>query len=195
MTEIQYEKVFQGDFEDKLHVGLVDNEIAIRAHDSERVGYTILSSGQTQELETHLEKLRQIQKAKNNEEDITDAIGRKIVSVYVNSEMINLNFADGGYIQLYHEQDCCESVWLENHKEVGEELKRMVGQTIRVFKERTTHSVGGYSDSVTCTFYTIRTDMESCDFMFRGESNGYYSERVDIDIGAPTPQTSDSINF
>lgn len=81
--------------------------------------------------------------------------------------------------RFYHSQDCCESVYLES---VDGDILRLLNQVIIEAYESTNHSSDTDNhESVTWTFYTIRTNLDSVTLRFIGSSNGYYSESVDID--------------
>lgn len=91
---------------------------------------------------------------------------------------------DGSVFKMYHRQDCCECVTLED---IDGDLDRLIGQKILVAEERTSQEnppdyVPEYQDSFTWSFYTIRTNLDSVTLRWCGESNGYYSEEVDFEI-------------
>lgn len=91
------------------------------------------------------------------------------------SEMLVINFKSGDSIKMYHDQDCCEDVWLEDF----ESPKNLIGATIvdLVIDENQEDSEWG---SRTWTFYKLMTTKGELFLRWCGESNGYYSEDVDI---------------
>ncbi len=93
-----------------------------------------------------------------------------------------LKFTGGQILTLYHEQDCCESVWLEDGLA---ELKALQGQVIQHFREEV--HVDPYSNNAsgTWTFYLIRTHAGEATLRWIGESNGNYSESVDVELRTP----------
>jgi len=106
-----------------------------------------------------------------------DLKGKFITSVErVGDEEIIFNCKDGDIYKLYHEQDCCEIVEIED---IIGDLDDLVNSEILLAEERT-DSVRNDDGSMTWTFYTIRTHKTSIDIRWIGESNGYYSERVDL---------------
>lgn len=88
-----------------------------------------------------------------------------------------IHFACGGReFVMYHEQDCCESVYIDD---INGDLNDLVGSPILVAEERCEDYPEAY-ESGTWTFYTLRTNKGSVDIRWVGESNGYYSESVSV---------------
>ena len=81
---------------------------------------------------------------------------------------------------MYHEQDCCESVGVE---EIEGEINDIIGSPILVAEERTEDGYNipeGEGDGM-WTFYTLRTVKASVTIRWYGESNGYYSISVSFE--------------
>lgn len=91
------------------------------------------------------------------------------------SEELIINFKSGDSINMYHEQSCCEYVWLVDF----ESPKNLIGATIidLVIDEKQEGSEWG---SRTWTFYKLMTTKGELFLRWCGESNGYYSEDVSI---------------
>jgi hypothetical protein len=91
------------------------------------------------------------------------------------------------YVEMYHAQDCCEIVYIES---IDGDLNDLIGCPI-LFAEEVTNSewdrpinsdMSGERDSYTWTFYKISTNRGSVTIRWFGESNGYYSEKIDVRI-------------
>lgn len=95
------------------------------------------------------------------------------------SEEIVFTLSDGRRIKMFHDQECCESVWLEDV--VGDPAD-LVNSPILVAEasQSNEHSLEKGHESWTWTFYKLATIKGSVDLRWYGESNGYYSEDVNI---------------
>lgn len=118
---------------------------------------------------------------------LQELIGKTMESV-VNKDDEELIFTtiDGEVFKLYHSQDCCESVTIDD---IVGDLQDLVGSPILVSEESSCLKdenpaeveVPGYQDdSFTWTFYKFATIKGYVDIRWYGESNGYYSESVDF---------------
>jgi hypothetical protein len=103
----------------------------------------------------------------------------KIDGLYQDSEEVTITFSNGWRIVQNHIQDCCESVRVE---QVDGEPSRLIGTVIYGIDEKITEDVTPADESATATFYTLRTSAGYLDWRWLGESNGYYSERVDCEL-------------
>lgn len=131
--------------------------------------------------------------------DIGELLGKTIMQicgVENDSEEIHIICTDGSEYLMYHEQECCESVWLED---VAGDVACLVGKPITK-AEKTSNSsddprTDGYEpDSYTWTYYHIGTVKGYIDLRWYGTSNGYYSEGVDFvrikDARPPMPENN-----
>lgn len=99
---------------------------------------------------------------------------------------ITITTEDAAY-RMSHHQDCCESVHV--HSVVGD-LQWLVGLPLVVTEETVIRDTQDwpadmekpdYLDSWTITIYSFATALAKVQIRWLGESNGYYSESVDID--------------
>lgn len=115
--------------------------------------------------------------------ELKDLIGKTMVSVEnINNERLVFTTNDGKSYTLHHYQDCCESVLIES---IVGDLSDLVGEPILMAEESTSDKnppgvTKEYQDSFTWTFYKFATRKGYVDVRWYGESNGYYSERVDF---------------
>lgn len=113
-------------------------------------------------------------------------IGKKVLVVQRDDDSFHLIFEDGT-AKFYHDQDCCESVYIHT---VEGDLKDLVGKVIIDIEEfiGDEHAPDGaeipelvYSDdSHTWTKYVIKAGGVEFVMYWFGQSNGYYSESVNF---------------
>ena len=120
--------------------------------------------------------------------NINELVG-KIISKIDNNNNEQLYFYcndDSVYI-MYHSQDCCESVSIEDivgdlsdllHSPVIDAREESNSEEHPADKQNTEVYAG---DSFTWTFYIIGTMKGSVTIRWYGSSNGYYSESVNFD--------------
>lgn len=106
--------------------------------------------------------------------------GRIISAIHNNGDEMIFEMEDGAEYRMYHEQDCCESVSIED---IVGDLDDLIGSPILEAEEVTNASDtprdSGWSDeSFTWTFYKLGTIKGSVTIRWYGSSNGYYSESV-----------------
>jgi len=108
--------------------------------------------------------------------DIKSMIGKTFTKVYQTGyeELIFEN--DEEVYTFYHEQDCCEYVRIED---ITGDLSDLVDSPITFAEESCSDNSDDY-DSATFTFYKFATVRGWVDIRWLGESNGYYSESVDL---------------
>lgn len=98
------------------------------------------------------------------------------------SEEITFITTDGYKYIMFHQQDCCESVSVDD---VVGDAECLLNTPIQIAEERESTdeppSVSQWVDySYTWTFYTLATVKGYVDIKWFGTSNGYYSESVDF---------------
>ena len=129
--------------------------------------------------------------------NIKELIGKTIVSIVgmeKGSEEITFTTLDGKQYKMYHEQDCCENVTIDD---VCGDVIDLIGSPLLLAEERTSEenppdvteqrlklqkdaAYVEWQDSFTWTFYHFATINGYLDLRWYGESNGYYSESVDF---------------
>jgi hypothetical protein len=116
--------------------------------------------------------------------NFADLQGKMLKSVVVSDDKERIEFecADGRKFALYHSQDCCESVVVDD---VSGDLADLIGTPILLAEEAVSDNppeppegCTKFDNSNTWTFYKLRTIKGSADIRWHGSSNGYYSESV-----------------
>jgi hypothetical protein len=110
-----------------------------------------------------------------------DLLGKTLVAVSgaVGDDKMDFDCADGSKYRLYHDQECCERVLVED---ICGDVAELIGQPI-LLAEEVSHGDDPEGDtreyeSHTWTFYKLATNKGAVTIRWLGESNGYYSESV-----------------
>ncbi|NDC95936.1 hypothetical protein EBZ38_06495 [bacterium] len=116
-------------------------------------------------------------------EGLRSMVGRTFVRVEGAVGAGEMVFVDqnGERFIFTHMQDCCETVDIND---ISGDLDDLVGEPLLVAEE-VEGSVpadwdSGFSQCYTFTFYKFATRKGYVDVRWLGQSNGYYSERVDL---------------
>ncbi|MGF3976640.1 DUF7448 domain-containing protein, partial [Staphylococcus aureus] len=98
------------------------------------------------------------------------------------SDEVTFMAETGEVYSMYHQQDCCESVYIES---VTGDVNDLIGTPILMAEEVSDTDfppqAGEYVDSYTWTFYKLATIRGYVDIRWLGQSNGYYSESVNFE--------------
>ena len=111
---------------------------------------------------------------------IADMVGKVFTSVTEDGNTMVFENETDRYV-FFHRQDCCESVSIND---IAGDLSDLVGEPLLIADEVSGETLVGFEDeyheSVTWTFYKFATRKGYVDVRWLGESNGYYSESVDL---------------
>jgi hypothetical protein len=114
--------------------------------------------------------------------DVTELTGKTLTTIENTGDELVFTTDTGDRYKLYHEQDCCENVSIED---VIGDLGDLVGAPLLMAEEVSGADepppADGYApESYTWTFYKFATTKGYVTVRWYGESNGYYSEDVDF---------------
>lgn len=117
--------------------------------------------------------------------EVKDLLGKTLLKADVGKEEIIFLTSDGDRYKMYHGQDCCECVEVED---VIGDIQDLVGAPLLMAEEirhENDNPEGAptkeYQESFTWTFYKFATINGYVTIRWYGESNGYYSESVDFE--------------
>lgn len=137
--------------------------------------------------------------------DLSDLVGKTIKAISVDkvpgkgrynssssgNDRIVFVTSDGDKYEFYHDQDCCEGVFIED---VEGDWNDLLNTPLLVAEESTNcdnckidvYGTGPNDyftdESCTWTFYKFATIKGRVDVRWYGSSNGYYSESVDFHV-------------
>ena len=103
----------------------------------------------------------------------------KDIKVKRNEEII-FTVDDGTKYKMFHDQCCCEHVYIED---ICGDIKNLIGSPIVMAEEVSNYDMGKldkWDDSYTWTFYKFATVKGYVTIRWYGTSNGWYSESVDF---------------
>lgn len=115
-----------------------------------------------------------------DEVDISVLIGKVITNIEnIRGQELIFTCADGKKYKMCHQQDCCESVDIED---IIGDLDDLLNSPILEAEEvsEDMEAKGKYDESHTWTFYKLGTIKGFVTIRWYGTSNGYYSESVDF---------------
>ena len=110
---------------------------------------------------------------------VSDLLGKtikKISGLEAGSDSVDFECEDGSVFRMYHEQDCCESVSIDD---IEGDVSDLVCSPLVVAEDVNSDDFpappGDYVESYTWTFYRLATSKGFVVIRWLGESNGYYS--------------------
>lgn len=105
-----------------------------------------------------------------------------VKGMFDGSGLIQFKTTCGREFDMYHDQDCCETVVVED---IIGDTSDLIGSPILRAEERTdctdSSTLSEWIESFTWTFYELATNKGSVTIRWLGTSNGYYGERVDFE--------------
>lgn len=110
--------------------------------------------------------------------EVSVLIGKTLTKIE-NKENEELFFytSDDDIYRMFHYQDCCESVSIED---IIGDLDDLIDSPITMAEESTQEGETDWGTE-TWTFYKFATNKGYVTIRWYGESNGYYSESVDFE--------------
>jgi len=131
----------------------------------------------------------------NTQKGMAQMLGKTFVRVTgsVDGDEMLFETASGERFMFAHQQDCCETVRIND---IVGDLQDLVGEPLLISEEvkGATEPDAEHYESYSYTFYKFATRRGYVDVRWLGESNGYYSESVDLFVEgvavAETPQTA-----
>ena len=115
--------------------------------------------------------------------NVNKLIGKILIKFKViDNEEIHITTAEDERYIMYHDQDCCENVRIEDI--IGDIEDLLMSPITMAEKESNSDQVEGkeidteWGDSFTWTFYKFATIKGYVTIRWLGTSNGYYSEGV-----------------
>ncbi len=111
-------------------------------------------------------------------EDLKGKTITEFRGLQVGSDRVEFDTSDGESYLMLHNQDCCESVSID---EIHGEVKDLIGSPLLLAEDvAEVPEKKEDSESGTWTFYKLSTIRGSVTIKWYGSSNGYYSEGVDF---------------
>lgn len=129
----------------------------------------------------------------NKEVKFEELKGKTLTNIKgkVGDEIMVFTADNGDKYQMFHSQDCCESVGVED---IVGNLEDLIGSPILQAEEVVSSEnpegvkIPKYQDSFTWTFYKLATIKGYVTVRWYGKSNGYYSESVTFKKVEPEPK-------
>lgn len=109
---------------------------------------------------------------------LTGEVLTQVLGMNPGSEHVEFITRSSKKFQMFHKQDCCESVRLES---IEGDISDLLNQPILLAECVSSQKDVPYG-SETWTFYKLQTVKGSLTLRWFGESNGYYSEDVNFEL-------------
>lgn len=98
--------------------------------------------------------------------------------IEVEDTRITFTLKNGERFMLFHDQDCCENVYVED---IAGDISDLIGMPLLLVEESSNEDdppAEGTQEFYQWTFYKMSTNRGSVTIRFFGSSNGYYSTAV-----------------
>ena len=120
-----------------------------------------------------------IELLKRKHVEFSDLVGEVLDTVDIDREenQILLTTRSGRKFVVYHEQDCCETVAISGQ---DGSFDKLIGKPIVEARDIAVDTGDDEIESQTTTTLVFRVDDQTVISRWVGDSNGYYSESVDI---------------
>lgn len=110
--------------------------------------------------------------------DVTELLGKTIIDISnIYDDELIFKTDDGKSYKMYHIQDCCESVVIED---IVGNLADLINSPV-LMAEEVSQGDDKADERATWTFYKFATIKGYVTIRWYGQSNGYYSESVDFE--------------
>lgn len=112
--------------------------------------------------------------------NVSELIGKVLTKIDESvADELRFYTEDGECYRMYHYQDCCEHVYIED---ICGDLDDLIGAPIQLAEEASEGGDDGeWGGTFTWTFYKFATAKGYVTIRWYGSSNGYYSESVDFE--------------
>lgn len=115
--------------------------------------------------------------------DISELVGKIILAITsgkgVNApalaDDVIVFTTDNGTYQMFHEQNCCEHVYIDD---IAGNIEDLLHTPILEAYEESNREHPSEEEAITWTFYRLTTIKGTVTIKWYGSSNGYYSEAV-----------------